>query len=63
MLELPGDARLAQEALRRLAVDVTQELLEGDLAAEVLVEGDQHPAHAAPALLLAQVVAPGLLAG
>jgi hypothetical protein len=42
VLELPGDARLAQEAPGRVAVgELAQQLLEGDLAAQERVEGDE----------------------
>ncbi len=74
MLELAGDAGLADEArggglrlaARRRAgpaVGVGQQLLQRDLAAQVLVEGEQHARLAAAAVLAAHVVAAGRLGG
>jgi hypothetical protein len=68
VLELRGDAGLAQEA-RGGGCDaaalgaglVDEQLLERDLAPGVLVEGDQDPADSAAAVLASQLVAARLL--
>ncbi len=63
VLELASDARLAQEALLRVARAARQELLEGDVAAHVAVVRDEDRRLAAARQLALQLVVAGLLAG